>query len=69
MSNTFNTIIFFIYLIIGIYFINAPFNLIPLPEVNIWFIFAGGILLIFGGIKYLKSSNLFGMGMPMQRGY
>ena len=62
-GNTGNTVIFFIYLIVGLYFLNAPFNLIPLPEIGVWVIFIGGILLIFGGIKYLRSSHLgFGYG-------
>ena len=57
-----NTIIFFIYLIGGLYFLNAPFNLIPLPTISNWVIFIGGILLIFGGIKYLRSSHVLGYG-------
>ena len=53
-GNISNIIIFFIYLVAGLYFINAPFNIISLPDVNVWVIFVGGILLIFGGIKYLR---------------
>jgi len=55
MGNAVNTLIFFVYLIFGIYFINAPFNFIPmLPKLGEWVIFVGGLLLIFGGIKYLR---------------
>lgn len=55
-----NTIIFFVYLIVALYFLNAPFGIVPLPDVNEWFIFIGGILLIFGGIKYLRSPAIMG---------
>ena len=61
-SGMINTITFFVYLLIGIYFLNAPFGFIPLPEISVWFIFIGGILLIFGGIKHIRT-NHFGMRM------
>lgn len=55
MGNMINTLIFFVYLVFGIYFINIPFNLIPmLPNFGEWVIFVGGVLIIFGGIKYLR---------------
>ncbi len=56
MVNILNITALIIYLGLGIYFLNAPFNFIPLPSINVWFIFIGGILLIFGGIKYLHSA-------------
>ncbi len=58
-----NRIIFFVvYLIIGLYFINYPFQFVKIPEsissiANQWIIFVGGILLIIGGINYLRASR------------
>ena len=60
-GNSTGTIVFFIYLIFGLYFINAPFGFIPLPDITNWIAFVAGIFLIFGGIKYLRSSPM-GMG-------
>jgi len=54
-------IIFLLYLILGLYFINYPFNFIKIPEfifgLNNWIIFIGGILMIVGSINYLKASK------------
>tara|TARA_Y100000034_G_C6867765_1_gene395717 strand:+ start:309 stop:515 length:207 start_codon:yes stop_codon:yes gene_type:complete len=52
---------FVIYLIVGVYFLNAPFNIIPIPGfiegINQWIIFVGGILIIAGGINYLRAGR------------
>jgi hypothetical protein len=49
---------FIIILIFGVYFLNVPFGIVPIPEVILqfqdWIIFAGGIVVIFGGISYLR---------------
>ncbi|MCW8966880.1 MAG: hypothetical protein OQK82_09385 [Candidatus Pacearchaeota archaeon] len=64
MGSALNTGIFFLYLIISLYFINAPFDFVPLPAINNWTVFVGGILLLFGGIKYLKSEpEVLGIGV------
>ena len=53
-----NIFIFLIYLILGAYFINYPFNFISIPEYisnfNSWIVFAGGILMLFGAINYFR---------------
>ena len=52
---------FSVYLIFGLYFINSAFNFITLPEfvfsVDKWIIFIGGILIVVGGINYLRASK------------
>lgn len=61
MVNKFATIGFFIYLLMGLYFINYPFNFIKIPEFvssfEAWIIFVGGILILVGGINYLRTSK------------
>jgi len=61
MANKSNKMFFVIYLIFGLYFINSTFSFIPLPEfvlnIDKWIIFAGGILIIFGGINYLRANR------------
>ena len=51
-------IIFLIYLVIGLYFINLVFNFYKIPEIisqfNELINLIGGILIIFGGINYLR---------------
>jgi hypothetical protein len=50
-------LLFFIYLIFGLYFINFGLNFIKIPEtfatVNKWVVFIGGALLIFSAIRHL----------------
>jgi len=58
-----HTIFFIIYLIFGLYFIDYAFNLLSinflvlpsfLNNVNPWIILIGGILVLIGGINYLR---------------
>jgi predicted membrane channel-forming protein YqfA (hemolysin III family) len=53
-----NIIIFIVYLILGVYFINFPFQFYPIPEFiskfDNWIIFAGGIFMLFGAINYFR---------------
>ena len=52
---------FVLYLVIGAYFLNFGLNFIKLPEIaaniNRWIIFAGVILLIIGGVNYLRANR------------
>jgi cytochrome c biogenesis protein CcdA len=52
---------FLVYLVLGLYFINFGINFIKIPtfftSIDKWIIFAGGILLIFGGINSLRMSR------------
>jgi hypothetical protein len=52
---------FLLYLVLGLYFINVGINFIKIPafftSIDKWIIFAGGILLIFGGINSLRMSR------------
>lgn len=57
-----SSVIFFIlYLIFGAYFINYPFNFIPIPAVvdpvNKWIILAGGILIVIGAFNLLRMNR------------
>ena len=56
-----NAFIFVIYLILGVYFINFPFQFYPIPEAvskfDSWIIFAGGIFMLFGAINYFQSKR------------
>ena len=52
------TAVFILYLILGVYFLNFGLNFIKMPAffatIDKWIIFFGGILLILGGITYLR---------------
>ncbi|MBR9701370.1 hypothetical protein GOV13_00430 [Candidatus Pacearchaeota archaeon] len=56
-----NAFVFVIYLILGVYFINVPFQFYPIPEVvskfDSWIIFAGGIFMLFGAINYFRAKR------------
>jgi len=49
------------YLIMAIYMLNVPFNLIPFPDLIVdahdWIIFIAGIFLITGGINYFRANK------------
>jgi len=49
---------FIVYLVFGLYQLNFALNFIDLPTfstiVNNWILFVGGILIIIGGINYLR---------------
>lgn len=53
-----NVLVLLVYVIMGIYFVNYPFQYIQIPE-NIsnfdpWIILIGGLLMLFGAINYFK---------------
>jgi len=56
-----NIFIFLVYLVLGAYFINVPFNFINIPEYisefDSWIILAGGILMFFGAINYFQAKK------------
>lgn len=56
-----NFIVFFLYLLLGAYFINYPFNFINVSEYvkgfEKWIIFSAGILMLFGAINYFKAKK------------
>ncbi len=52
---------FFLYLIVGLLLINFSFNFINIgfiSSIENWIILAGGILVLAGGINYLRKSRL-----------
>ncbi|MBI3623877.1 hypothetical protein HY212_07410 [Candidatus Pacearchaeota archaeon] len=53
--------LFLIYLILGLYLINFAGNWVKLPtfgsSINSWIMAAIGILMIIGGINYLRASK------------
>ena len=57
-----NSIILFVYVIFGLYFINLSFNFINLPgfflNFNKWINLVAGILIIFGGFNFFKNKRL-----------
>jgi len=54
-------IFFLLYLALGLYFLNFGIQFIKIPEivsnVNRWIIFAGGVLLIFGAINFIRMNR------------
>jgi len=52
------TLVFILYLILGLYLINFGFNFIKIPtfitSIDKWIICIGGIFLILGGINFLR---------------
>lgn len=52
---------FFVYLIFGLYLLNSSFNFIIMPafilSIENWLILISGVLVIIGGIKYLKAKK------------
>jgi len=56
-----NILVFLVYLIFGLYFINSTFDFVILPEfilsVDKWITLIGGILIIVGGISYFISGR------------
>jgi predicted membrane channel-forming protein YqfA (hemolysin III family) len=52
---------FFVYLIFGLYLINSSFNFITMPafiqSIESWLILISGVLVIIGGINYLRTSR------------
>ncbi|MFH1326675.1 MAG: hypothetical protein ABIH59_00930 [archaeon] len=61
MESKLGVIVFFIYLILGVYFINMAFGFFQMPEfvlsIDKWIGFAAGILLVVGAINYLRASK------------
>ena len=55
------TVLFILYLVFGLYFLNFGLGFVPLPKsmdiVNKWIITAGGVLILLGGINYLRVSR------------
>ncbi len=56
-----NVVVLILYLILGVYFINFPFNFIQIPkyisDVNNWIVFVGGLLMLFGAINYFQAKR------------
>ena len=54
-------LLFLIYILFGLYFINYGIEFYTIPDVisefNKWIIFAGGILILLGGLNYLRTSK------------
>ena len=54
-------VIFIIYALFGLYFLNGQLNFAKIPETfakgDLWIVFVGGILLIVAGIKFLTTKR------------
>ena len=54
-------IIFLVYLIFGLYFINSALGVVTLPGfvdiIDKWMFVIGGILILLGGINYLRAGK------------
>ena len=52
---------FIVYVVFGLYFINSSFNFISLPEfilnLDRWIVLIGGVLVVAGGINYLRAGK------------
>ena len=61
MVNKLGVIGFLVYAIFGLYFINSAFNFITLPgfitSINQWITLVGGVLIIIGGINYIRAGK------------
>ena len=61
MTNNLGILGFFVYCLFGLYLVNFAFDIIPLPVfigfMDKWVIFISGILIIIGGINYLRVRN------------
>lgn len=52
--------VFLVYLIIGLYLINIPFQFLQIPKnisnfIDRWVILLGGVLTILGGINHMRA--------------
>lgn len=63
MKRSVSFMMFVLYALFGLYFLNGQLSLINIPETfakgDIWIVFVGGILLIFAGIKFLMTKKEF----------
>ena len=54
-------IIFLVYLVLGLYFINSALGVVTLPGfvdiIDKWMFVIGGILILLGGINYLRAGK------------
>ena len=57
--------VFLLYIVIGVWFINEPFQMFPFPEVTEWWIFLAGIMLMCAGFAVVFTVKRPGMGMPI----
>jgi len=61
MRNQNSWLVFLIYLVLGLYFINYTINYVDIPKVinnfNSWIFIIGGILILLGGINHLRLSR------------
>jgi len=66
-GKNFKTIVFVIYFLLGLYFLNVFFVLVTFPEYVIkyirWIDLVTGILLIFGGINFLRLKKKSDLGI------
>ncbi|MEK6819836.1 MAG: hypothetical protein AABY03_01395 [Nanoarchaeota archaeon] len=55
-------LIFLVYLVFGLYFVNYHFNYFDVPELmttySSWIIFLGGILILIASMKFLKEPHI-----------
>ena len=55
-------LIFFVYLVFGLYFANYPLNYVEVPELitlyNPWIVFLGGVLILIASFKFLKAPHI-----------
>ena len=61
MAKKLGMIIFLVYMVFGLFFINYQLNFIKIPEfisiIEGWVIFVGGLLIFLGGINYFRASK------------
>lgn len=61
LKRKYNTILFLLYFIFAIYFVNFKIPLLDVPQlvtkVNDWIITFGGLLLFFSGLRFLVSKK------------
>lgn len=65
-------IVFLIYLVFGLYFVTSSLDLVTFPDfmlkIDRWIILVGGVLIVIGGINYLRNRSRL-QYLPPQRSF
>lgn len=61
MQKSGSWLIFLVYLVLGLYFVNYSVEYVDIPKAitgfNSWIFIVGGVLILLGGINHLRISN------------
>jgi predicted membrane channel-forming protein YqfA (hemolysin III family) len=58
-----NILMVLLYLVLAVYFLNYPFQIMKIPQyisvADQWIIFIGGIFLVIGAVSFFRASRRF----------